>query len=88
MVVDAVVVVGVVVGGRGGPVIGVVRGGVAVVVVESVVVGRDSAIVGLLLGADLVVSSVEGFGLRAVKVEPPIADEIVLIENCSVWAKE
>ena len=44
--------------------------------------------VGLLLGSNFVVARVEGLGLGAIKVEPPIADEVVLVENGSVGAQE
>jgi hypothetical protein len=40
------------------------------------------------LGLDLVVTSVQTFGLRAVKVEPPIADKVLLVEDGAVGAKE
>ena len=40
------------------------------------------------LGGDLVVQRVEVFGRGAVKVEPPVADEVVLVEDGSVGAEE
>ena len=43
---------------------------------------------GLGLGAVFVVQGVEAFGFGAVKVEPPITDEVALVENGSVGAQE
>ena len=39
-------------------------------------------------GCDLVVEGVEVFGGGAVKVEPPVADEVVLVQESSVGAEE
>ena len=39
-------------------------------------------------GGDLVVQGVETLGLGAVEVEPPVADEVVLVEDGSVGAEE
>ena len=36
----------------------------------------------------LVVAGVEALGLRAVKVEPPVADEVLLVEDGAVGAEE
>ena len=47
-------------------------------------VGRKS----FSLGCDLVVEGVEVFGGGAVKVEPPVADEVVLVQESSVGAEE
>ena len=40
------------------------------------------------LGGDLVVPGVEALGLGTVKVEPPIADEVLLVEDGAVGAEE
>merc|ERR1719397_765519 len=42
----------------------------------------------LPLGSNLVVQGVETLGLGTVKVEPPVADEVVLVEDGSVGAEE
>ena len=39
-------------------------------------------------GGDLVVAAVQIFGFGTVKVEPPVADEVVLVEDGSVGAEE
>ena len=39
-------------------------------------------------GGDLVVAAVQIFGFGTVKVEPPVADEVVLVEDGSVGAQE
>ena len=39
-------------------------------------------------GCDLVVEGVEVFGGGAIKVEPPVADEVVLVQESSVGAEE
>jgi hypothetical protein len=72
---------GVVIGGRGGA---------RVVAKVAVVDGLEGVSIGtgFLLGADLVVLGIESLGLRAVKVEPPVADEVVLVEDGSVGAEE
>ena len=38
--------------------------------------------------SNLIVEGVEVFGGSAVKVEPPVADEVVLVQDCSVGAEE
>ena len=43
---------------------------------------------GLTFGGDLIVQAVKAFGLGTVKVEPPITDKVVLVENSSVGAEE
>ena len=43
---------------------------------------------GLTLGSDLIVQAVETFGLGTVKVEPPITDEVSLIENGTIGAQK
>ena len=43
---------------------------------------------GLALGCEVVIEAVETLGLGAVKVEPPVADEVVLVEHGSVGAEE
>ena len=40
------------------------------------------------LGGDLVVAGVEALRLRAVEVEPPVADEVLLVEDGAVGAEE
>ena len=64
---------------------GLGSGGVLVVDVRgrSLLVGG-----GLTLGGDLIVQRIEAGGLRAIEVEPPIADEVVLVEDGSVGAEE
>ena len=42
----------------------------------------------LPLGGHLIVPRVETLGLRAVKVEPPVADEVLLVEDGAVGAEE
>ena len=39
-------------------------------------------------GGNLVVQGVEALGLGAVEVEPPVADEVVLVQESSVGAEE
>lgn len=39
-------------------------------------------------GSNVVVEAVEAFGFRAVKVEPPVTDKVVLIEDGSIGAEE
>ena len=43
---------------------------------------------GLSLGGDLLVQAVQTLGLSAVEVEPPVADEVVLVEDGSVGTEE
>jgi hypothetical protein len=43
---------------------------------------------GFTFGGDFFVQGIEAFGFGAVKVEPPIADEVVLVEDGSVGAEE
>ena len=43
---------------------------------------------GLSLSGEVVVEAVETLGLGAVEVEPPVADEVVLVEDGSVGAEE
>lgn len=43
---------------------------------------------GLTLGGEVVIEAVETLGFGAVKVEPPVADEVVLVEDGSVGAEE
>ena len=40
------------------------------------------------LSSDLIIEAVEVLGSGAVKVEPPVADEVVLVEESSVGAEE
>ena len=42
----------------------------------------------LSLGSDLIIQSIETLGFSAVKVEPPVTDEVVLVEDGSVGAEE
>ena len=73
---------------------GVVSGGRGVV--GRGVLGLRGAVLGLVggpgqgvpLGGDLVVEAVEVLGGGAVEVEPPVADEVVLVEESSVGAEE
>jgi len=44
--------------------------------------------VGLTFGGDFLVQAVQTLGLGAVKVEPPVADEVVLVEDGAVGAEE
>jgi len=50
--------------------------------------GGSGGRVGLPLGGDVVVEGVQTLGLGAVEVEPPVADEVVLVEEGSVGAEE
>jgi len=43
---------------------------------------------GLALSSDVLVEAVEAFGRGAVEVEPPVADEVLLVEDGSVGAEE
>ena len=43
---------------------------------------------GLTLSGEVVIEAVKSFSLGAVKVEPPVADEVVLVEDSSVGAEE
>ena len=43
---------------------------------------------GLSFGGDLLVQAVQTLGLSAVEVEPPVADEVVLVEEGSVGTEE
>ena len=43
---------------------------------------------GLALGPDVVVEAVETLGLGAVEVEPPVTDEVLLVEDGAVGAEE
>jgi len=77
-------------GGSGGGIIGsrsVVGGGshVSGSTIGSKISGGIS---GGTFGGDLVVAAVQTFGLGAVEVEPPVADEVVLVEDGSVGAQE
>jgi len=81
-------------GGGGGELL-VLGGGVVVVVVvlgsggvAVLVVGGGGLRGGLGFSADLIVAPVQALGLGAVKVEPPIADEVLLVEDGSVGAEE
>ncbi len=65
--------------------VAVSKAAVAVTVAGSVVTRPD---VCLLLSPDLVVAAVESLGLRAVKVEPPVADEVLLVEHGAVGTEE
>lgn len=47
-----------------------------------------SSNVGLLLCPDLVVAAIESLSRGAVKVEPPVADEVLLVEYGAVGAQE
>ena len=44
--------------------------------------------VGLTLRGDLIVDAVEILGHRAVHVEPPVTDEVLLLEQSAVGAEE
>ena len=48
--------------------------------------GSSSKVVSF--SSNLVVEGVEVLGSGAVKVEPPVADEVVLVQDCSVGAEE
>jgi hypothetical protein len=50
-------------------------------------VGSGSG-VGFTFGGDVLIQGVKALGLGAVKIEPPVADEIVLVEDGSVGAEE
>ena len=50
--------------------------------------GRGSGGGGFPLGGDIFVKGVESRGGGAVEVEPPVADEVVLVEDGSVGAEE
>ena len=63
----------------------VAAGGPNVVVVVAGGGGLGSL---LALSLDLVVDGVETLGLGAVEVEPPIADEVLLVEDGAVGAEE
>ena len=67
-------------GGGGGAVVPGGRRGADVTGVDGLVVGSGAG-VGVSLGGDLVVLGVEVLGVGAVKVEPPVADEVVLVED-------
>ena len=43
---------------------------------------------GLTFGSDFVVEAVEAFGFSTVKVEPPITNEVSLVENGAIGAQE
>ena len=43
---------------------------------------------GLTLSSEVVIEAVKTLGLGAVKVEPPVADEVVLVEHGAVGAEE
>ena len=49
---------------------------------------RGSSSKGVPLSSNLVVEGVKVLGSGAVKVEPPVADEVVLVQDCSVGAEE
>ena len=49
---------------------------------------RGSSSKGVPLSSNLVVEGVQILGSGAVKVEPPVADEVVLVQDCSVGAEE
>ena len=49
---------------------------------------RGSSCKVLSFSGDLVVQGVKILGSGAVKVEPPVADEVVLVQDCSVGAEE
>lgn len=75
-------------GGRASVVVVVLSLATAVVpssVVSTLALAQGS---GLSLGGDFVVPRVKGFGLSAVKVEPPIADEVLLVEDGAVGAEQ
>ena len=78
----------------GGPLGGLVGSQSGVSGAGRVVVGRRSSVDGLVtgqrlaLGGNLVVQGVERLGLGAVKVEPPVADEVVLVEDGAVGTEE
>ena len=79
----------------GGSVIGLVVGtGVVVAGLFSTrsSIGALSFIVAsgksLTFGSNVVVQAVKAFGLSTIKVEPPITDKVVLVENSSVGAEE
>merc|ERR1711913_214993 len=58
-----------------------------VVVVAGVVVADDAG-VSLTFSSDFIIKRVQTLGLSTVEVEPPVADEVVLIEDGSVGAEE
>ena len=49
---------------------------------------RGSSSKGVPLSSNLVVEGVKVLGSGAVEVEPPVADEVVLVQDCSVGAEE
>ena len=64
------------------------RGRAVIVILGHGAVLRLVAGQGVPLGGDLVVEAVEVLGGGAVEVEPPVADEVVLVEESSVGAEE
>ena len=74
-----------VLGGRAG-IVGVAGGLVGAGVGVLAVGGGGGGAVPL--GGDLVVAGVEALRLRAVEVEPPVADEVLLVEDGAVGAEE
>ena len=62
------------------------RGGVRGSVAASRAGGGTSS--GLSLSSEVVVQAVETLGLGTVEVEPPVADEVVLVEDSTVGAEE
>lgn len=79
-------------GGSGGASVVVLL--LASAVVPSTVVAVSSVVLalaqgsGLSLSGDLVVPRIKRFSLGAVEVEPPIADEVLLVEDGTVGAEE
>ena len=73
--------------GRGGAT--VARLGGAPIGVKSGVRSSSSGGVDLsTLSGNVVIDGVQVFGGRAVKVEPPVADEVVLVEDGAIGAEE
>ena len=70
----------------GGCVIASDRGGVRGGVAASRTGGSSGG--GLSLSSEVVVQAVETLGLGTVEVEPPVADEVVLVEDGSVGTEE
>ncbi len=56
-----------------------------------VVIARGSGLrlgSGLTFSSDFIVQAVKTFGFSTVKVEPPVADEVSLVENGAIGAEE
>ena len=47
-----------------------------------------SVLTSISFSSDVIIQAIKSLGLRAVKVEPPITNEIILVENGSVGAQK